>query len=156
MLGRAALLAFAVILVGVSDSRAQLPAPPACNNFGPLREAVEKGGTAIQAASKRKAPVTEICKLFRTFAAASAKMAKFMEDNKSWCGIPDQAVKAAKTNLAQAVKIRTQACNAAANPPRPATPSLSDALGAPTIATPENTKTGRGTFDTLTGNALAR
>jgi hypothetical protein len=53
------------------------------------------------------------------------------------------------------VKIRTQVCNAAAAP-RPAAPSLSDALGGPVIATPENTKTGRGTFDTLTGNALAK
>ena len=84
-------------------------------------------------------------------------MLKFMETNKSACGVPDQAIDAAKTNLKQAVQIRTRVCKAA-EAPRPAPPSLSDALGAPAIATPDNVQTGRrtGTFDTLTGNALAR
>jgi len=153
------LLAFAVVLGGASGAWAQFPAAPpaACNNFMPLRAAVEKAGAAIQAAGKRKAGAPEICKLFRTFARASAKMLKFMEVNKSWCGVPDQALKAAQINMAQAVKIRARACQAAAAP-RPAAPSLSDALGAPVIATPDNIKTkrGTGTFDTLTGNALAR
>jgi hypothetical protein len=155
MPARAALIAFAIVLGGVSPSLAQFPTPAACNDFIPLRDAVQKTGAAIRDAGKRKAPAPEICKLFRRFAAASAKMLKFMETNKTWCGVPDKAIEAAKANVTQAVKIRTRVCQAA-KAPRPAPPSLSDALGAPTIATPGNTKTDRGTFDTLTGNALAR
>jgi len=34
--------------------------------------------------------------------------------------------------------------------------SLSDAIKAPSVDTAKDTKTGRGTFDTLTGNPLAR
>jgi hypothetical protein len=41
----------------------------------------------------------------------------------------------------------------AAQPQRPAGPSLSDALGGP-IPDSSNIKTGRGTFDTLTGTPL--
>ena len=155
MLGRAALIAVAVMLGSVSQSLAQFPPPAACNKFVPLRNAVEKAGAAIRAASKRKAPAPEVCKLFHTFAAAAANMLKFMETNKTWCGVPDKAIQAAKVNFTQAVKVRTRVCQAA-RAPRPPPPKLSDALGAPPIATPGNTKTDRGTFDTLTGNALGR
>jgi hypothetical protein len=154
-LGRAALLAFAVLIGCTSQSWAQFPGTAICNDFLPIRAAVEKGGAAIQAAMKRKAKAPEVCKLFRTFAAASAKMLKFMETNKAVCGVPDQAIEGAKKNLTQARRIRTQACRAA-EAPRPPPPKLSDALGAPPIAAPGNTKTDRGTFDTLTGNALTR
>jgi hypothetical protein len=51
-------------------------------------------------------------------------------------------------------------CDAAANGgagARPAAPTLSDALGStPTVPDATNTKTGKGTYDTLTGNALSR
>ena len=36
----------------------------------------------------------------------------------------------------------------------PAAPSLSDALGTTKLPTPQTTKTGNGTLDTLTGNAI--
>ena len=55
---------------------------------------------------------------------------------------------------AQAGEIRTKVCAAAESvqlAPRP--PSLSDALGGP-IPDANNIKTGRGTFDTLTGTPL--
>ena len=50
--------------------------------------------------------------------------------------------------------IRGKVCHAAtAGPAAPAPPSLSDVLTAP-IADSTNIKTGRGTFDTLTGTPL--
>ena len=84
-------------------------------------------------------------------------MVKFLEDNKIWCGMPDQAIKQVKANHDKTLKIRTG--SAAAAPPATAAPRrrrLSDALGTPSVDTHDNTKTGRGTFDTLTGNPLAR
>jgi hypothetical protein len=35
-------------------------------------------------------------------------------------------------------------------------PTLSDAIGTPSVDTAGNTKTGRGTLDTLNGNPLAK
>jgi hypothetical protein len=40
--------------------------------------------------------------------------------------------------------------------PTAAPPSLSDALGTSRLPTPETTKSGSGTLDTLTGSALSR
>jgi hypothetical protein len=44
---------------------------------------------------------------------------------------------------------------AEAPPPRPAGPSLSDALTSP-VPDANNIKTGRGTFDTLTGSPIGK
>ena len=56
-----------------------------------------------------------------------------------------------------ATQLAKQVCDVAAQGgPRPAGPSLSDALGSATVPDASTTKTGRGTFDTLTGNALAK
>ena len=61
-----------------------------------------------------------------------------------------------KQSRAKSDDIRNRVCQAAAaGPPRPAAPSLSDALNAP-VPDSNNIKTGRGTFDTLTGSPLSR
>jgi len=66
-----------------------------------------------------------------------------------------------KSNHDRTLKIRDQVCGggpmgAGAAPPPPPTPRLSDELGIGRIPGPSTTSTGRGTFDTLTGNPLAR
>jgi hypothetical protein len=91
--------------------------------------------------------------LFNAFSAAEAKMMKYAEDNSVWCGIPPQVLTGIKQAHAKTTEIRTKVCQAAAAPPRPAGPSLSDALSAP-VTDSSNIKTGRGTFDTLTGTPL--
>ena len=54
------------------------------------------------------------------------------------------------------MQIRARVCEAAAHPPiAPHAPTLSDALGTPTPVDSTNIKSGRGTFDTLTGTPLA-
>ena len=61
-----------------------------------------------------------------------------------------------KANHAKTIQIRNQVCSAAPVA-APAGPSFSDALGGPIIADDTSAKQpGRGTFDTLTGNALSR
>ena len=60
---------------------------------------------------------------------------------------------ASKTNHERTLKFRDTVC---AETPQAKPPSLSDALGTPTLDTAKNTKTGKGTFDTLTGNPLAK
>ena len=123
-------------------------------DFVTLRADAEKKAKLIQAASQRKAPPKEACALFNSFAAAELKMIKYAQENTARCGIPPEAVSQMKKGHVNTANIRTKVCQAAAaGPPRPAAPSLSDALNAP-IADSDNIKTGRGTFDTLTGTPL--
>ena len=125
-----------------------------CAQFPAIREDVEKGGAAIKAASERKAPREEACPLFKTFVLREAKMLKFLETNRTVCGVPPNIITQIKTNHAGSIRIRNQLCSAA--PAAAQGPSLSDALGGPIIADDTTTKKGHGIFDTLTGSPLAR
>ena len=127
-----------------------------CQTFPEIRSDVEKNALAIRAAGERKATREEVCPLFKIFAAKEARMIKFLVSNQALCGVPNEAIKAAKANHTKTLQIRNQVCSAA--PAAAAGPSLSDALGGPIIADDTTAKQpGRGgTFDTLTGNALSR
>lgn len=162
LLHRAVALAVALLLTGLAEASAQQAAPPAqmppcLQQFVPLRQDVEKRMATTQAAINRKAPATELCRLFTQFTEAETKMIKYVEDAGLWCGFPPDALPGMKANHAKALDYRKQACNAAAAgaQQRPAAPSLSDALGAP-IPDASTTRTGRGTLDSLTGNPIAR
>ena len=148
--------------VGTRIASAQMPgmpgmqAPPAsspCDGFLPLRDDAQKKGLAIGAAEKRHADRQELCKVVSAFSTAEEKAALFLEKNKGWCGVPDQAISSAKEMHAKTVKFREMVCAPA---PQPRVPTLSDAMGASNVDTAKNTKTGAGTFDTLTGNPLAK
>ena len=133
---------------------AQQQQPPPCiQEFLKLRNDAENKGKAIKAASERKASPQEACKLFSAFTGAEAKMIKYATENSVWCGIPPQIVEQMKQGHAKASEMRTKVCQAAAAPARATGPSLSDALAAP-VADSNNIRTGRGTFDTLTGSPL--
>jgi len=153
---RAALLALAIVLAAPAAALAQ--GAPQCADFTKLRSDAEEKAGAIRAASQRKAERKEICTLLQKFATAESSMIKFLETNKVWCGVPDEAIKNAKTNHVKTLKVRTAACagDQIGNGPKPKAPTLSDALNTPSVDTRENTRPGRGTFDTLTGSPLAR
>jgi len=129
--------------------------PPVCLEFPPIRDAAEKDGLAIRAASDRKAAREEICALFNKFVGTEARMVKFLETNQKVCGVPPDAIKHVKGQHAKSQQIRKQVCSAGGGGGPAAAPSLSDALGSP-VLTDEAPKPGRGTFDTLTGRPLAR
>lgn len=159
-LRRAMCVAACLVPVVAGSAAAQTPpaaggqqAPPCFEEFGKLREATEKRAIAIREAGQRKADPKEACGLFNAFVAAEAKMIKYATDNQVWCGIPAQIVDGMKKGHVQSTAIRTKVCNAAAAPARPAAPTLSDALTGP-VPDANNIKTGRGTFDTLTGSPL--
>ena len=157
---RRALLIAACVLPSAAAMAASPfePAPPqqepACvKEFMKLRDEAGKKASAIREASARKATAPEACKLFNVFVAAEAKMMKYAETNSVWCGIPPQVVTGIKQSHVKALEIRTRVCQAAAQPARPAGPTLSDALTAP-VTDSSNIKPGGGTFDTLTGTPL--
>jgi hypothetical protein len=133
----------------------QAPNPQeACfRDFGKLRDEAQKRAAAIRDANERHATPKEACGLFNAFGAVESKMIKYAIDNTARCGIPPQIIENLKQQHAKSSEIRTQVCRAAAAPPRPTGPTLSDTLSGP-VPGANNIKTGRGTFDTLTGTPL--
>ena len=124
-----------------------------CLTFPAIREEVEKGAATIREAGERKLTREQVCPLFQAFAAKEEKLVKFLVTNQKLCGVPPNVITQVKANHAKTLQIRKNVCSAA---PAAAAPTLSDALGGPIIADDTSVKSGRGTFDTLTGNALQR
>lgn len=136
--------------------------PPAdcMKTFMPLREETEKRAKLIKAASDRKAPPEEACKLLINFAGAEGKLLKFIETNSRRCGIPPQVGQQLKGGFTNTEKMKNMVCKVAEMRAKggggPPAPSLSEALGSTTIPQAQTTTSGGATFDTLGGNALAR
>jgi len=147
-------LALSALAAGPPAALAQ-SVPSQCNAFGQLRSDAEKKAVAVRTALAHKSERKEICTLVQRFYTAEDVVLKFLETNKTWCGIPDEAIAVAKTNHERTLKFRTAACTEVpAAKPRP--PSLSDAINTPSVDTAGNTRTGHGTLDSLTGNPLAK
>ena len=147
---------------GAANAQFQPPAvpqqqqePPCVQEFFKLRGEAEKKGLAIKAANERKASPQEACQLFGAFIAAQTKMLKYASENTVWCGIPPQVIDNIKQSVTKISEVRTRVCQAAASPQHQAGPSLSDALSNP-VPDSKNIKTGRGTFDTLTGSPIGK
>jgi hypothetical protein len=134
----------------------QMGGPPPsgiCASFPKLRDEAKVKAEAISAVGKRKGDRKEMCAAVQIFTAAEEKVVKFLDDNKTACGVPQQAVTQAKAMHANTMKFRDTVC---AEGPKAKAPTLSDAIGTTPLDTSTNTKTGRGTLDTLTGNPLAK
>ena len=152
-LSMAVALALTATAAGMTEASAQM-SPSPCDGFIPLRDDAKQKAMAIGVAEKRHAPPKELCTTVSRFYLAEAAALKFLESNKTWCGVPDEAIAAAKATHEKTLKFRDIVCNPSAQQ-RPAQ-TLSDALGGPTLDTAKNTKTNTGTFNTLTGNPLAK
>ena len=150
----AAALAFLALGEAIDTASAQ-SMPAQCNAFIQLRDDAQKKALAVRTAVEHKVERKEICALVTRYFSAESVVLKFLEDNKTWCGIPLEAIKAAKDNHEHTAKFRTAACQEAPVG-KPKEPSLSDAIGTPSVDTGANTRTGRGTLDSLNGNPLAR
>jgi hypothetical protein len=90
-------LAAAFVTLHAGQAGAQGAPPPASGpsegcmkEFVPLREEAEKRGKLIKAASDRKAPPDEACKLIASYGEAEISMIKYVEANSAKCGFPSQ------------------------------------------------------------------
>ena len=128
--------------------------PPCIAEFMKLRGVVEKQGMAAKALQASHPTREAMCKAIQIFAAAEEKMVSYADANASGCGIPPDAIKQMKGGHAKTMQIRQQICSAGPTA-APAAPTLSDALGVGPSPM-QGPKTSKGTFDTLTGNALTR
>lgn len=129
-----------------------------CNSeFLPLRQDAEKRAGAIKAAAAKKSQ-PELCAAFKNFAAAEAKMVKYVTDNSAACGIPPKIGQEMKATHSKTLQTRDRICSANAGPAAaPPAPSLSDALGTSRVPGGSGTNVQKGgTFNTLTGNPIAR
>jgi hypothetical protein len=135
---------------------------PACmDGFLPLRKEAERRGNLIKAASDRRAPPAEACKLIGNFSQSEVKMIKYVESHAQKCGIPGQIRDQLVAGHKNTEKLLKQVCGIAqqqAQQPRgPAGPSLSEVLGSSaSLPAANTTKRGGSTFDTLNGNVLTR
>jgi translation initiation factor 2B subunit (eIF-2B alpha/beta/delta family) len=83
-----------------------------------LRAEIQKHGTAIQEANKRKASVQEACRLFKSYLSAETKFVNSLEENSQACGVPAEAIKQVREGHAKAGQIGKQVCDATARGPR--------------------------------------
>jgi hypothetical protein len=103
----------------VMDRFAAPPAPPisasevCMKEFVPLREDAEKRGKLIKAASERKAPPDEACKLIASFSQAEVKMMKYVEANAQKCAIPPQIAEQLKAGHKNTEALREKVCTVA-------------------------------------------
>ncbi|MFT0860488.1 hypothetical protein [Ancylobacter sp. G4_0304] len=127
-----------------------------------LRGDLEKRGQAIQSASSKKRPPTELCPIFRNFVSAQQKFYDYLNTNKARCGVPNDILPKMKENLASVSSVRNKVCDAAkaqaaggGGPSGPPTQgAVSSGLGLPSgLPSTANSRPG-GVFDTLGGNAL--
>jgi hypothetical protein len=133
--------------------------PPCFKDFAPLRAEAEKRAGAIKVGMEKKLPREEICTLFKSFAAAEAKVVKFILTNSQSCGIPPEAGAQMKANHTRSLRTQKQVCDggAVAGAQKPTGPGLSEALGtnrplgASDPGAPQS-----GTLNTLSGNVLSR
>jgi len=127
--------------------------PPCMAEFSKLRDDVQKRGLAAKAAGQRKVSREEMCKHITAYSAAELKWVKYTEANVTSCGIPAEVVTQLKQVHTNTEQTKEKICAAG---PAAAPPSLSDALGTSRLPTPETTKSGSGTLDTLTGSVIQR
>src|SRR5207302_8449200 len=106
-----------------------------------------KRGQARQAAGQKKAPPEELCKLFKAFLSSEDKMLKGLDEHSATCGVPPEVLKQVKAGHSKASQMSKQICEVAAQGPRQAGPTLSDALGTtPLVPDASTAKKGPSTF----------
>jgi hypothetical protein len=133
----------------------QQSGPPCMAEFLPLREEAEKRAAVLRTAIDKKTARPELCQMFRRFSEAEEKVVKYASSHQVACNVPAHAIAEMKKNHAKTAQVREKVC--APEPvAKPAGPNLGEVLGTRSLPTPETMRPGGGTFDTLTGNPLAR
>ncbi|MDQ0347644.1 hypothetical protein J2S76_002068 [Ancylobacter vacuolatus] len=148
---------------GVSAPQQANPDAANCQSqVAKLREELETRGGALQGATKKKLPPSELCPMFRSFANAQQAFYSFLNTNKAKCGVPDDILVKFKENVASVNTTRNRVCEVAkmqesgggggpGGPPPQGSVSagLGLSTGLPTMEAPPG-----GVFDTLGGDAL--
>jgi len=127
---RGCAVTLAVLALATAIRGAAAQGAPQCGQFQGLNATTQQKANAVQVAMKAKVDRKEICKLMTSFVASESLVVKFLVDNKTWCGVPDQLVTNAKAAHEKSVKFRDAACTEG---PSPKVPTLSDAIKSPSV-----------------------
>jgi clan AA aspartic protease (TIGR02281 family) len=103
-------VALSLIAVVAALREAETQTSAYCNNFLLLRVSAQQAAAAVRTATERKAKREEVCALVKRSTTAEAMMVKFLEDYKTSCGVPDQAVQQAKANHEKTLRFRAAIC----------------------------------------------
>jgi len=117
---RSALLAAAIVMAMPDHARAQLTnmpgmhnsPPAACRDLLALRDESDLYAAAIEGAKARKLSLATVCRYFRNYDAAMAKILRGLETYGQSCGIPT-TIDHIKAVRAQAEKTAQRVCDAA-------------------------------------------
>ncbi|GLK82944.1 hypothetical protein [Ancylobacter defluvii] len=132
-------------------------------NVGKLRTDIEARGGALQAATKKKLPPSELCPLFRNFASSQQKFLTYLRTNKTKCGVPDEVLTKLRENTTSISGVRDKVCKVAADmqsgggsgpsgPPQQG--AVAAGLGLSSGLPGVSANKPGGVFDTLGGSAL--
>jgi len=119
---RAVTIAVALVVASASGAAAQFfnaprsTPPSVCGTFAPLQDEAQQGMAAIKSANERKAPREEFCQIFTRMSGTLGKVSKFLDQNKSTCNIPAEAIQRAKLDHSRVLTYRKQACAVAGGP----------------------------------------
>jgi hypothetical protein len=110
--------ALPVLLLGVGLPTLVAPAWADCNeDMGKImqrREAVIQELNASAKATGGKLDPTSACPRLRKLVGMESDLLTYMNKNKDWCSIPDQAIENAATGHNKTAQTANQACNIAA------------------------------------------
>jgi hypothetical protein len=79
----------------------------------PLRNDVEERGKLIKAASARRAPLDEACKLIAGYALSEIRLIRYFDANAAKCGIPPEVSDRLKVGHKNTEAMRQTVCAAA-------------------------------------------
>jgi hypothetical protein len=82
-------------------------------DFIPLREEAERRGKLIKAASDRRAPPDEACKLIGDFGEAEARMIKYVEVHAVVCSVPARVTEQLKATHQRTARLQQKVCDLA-------------------------------------------
>ena len=111
------LLFTATLLSGSLGGSAAFAQASGCTDIQPMllqRKSIGERISSATAGGKKQIDPRRACTDFGALVSNGDKLIKWSETNKQWCQIPDQFLQSVKDDHSRAVKIRGQACGAAA------------------------------------------
>lgn len=112
-------------LLAIGNAALAQPSPQ-CNVFVELREDAQRKALAVRTAVEQKMDRRNVCALVQRYYEAETAVVKFLEDNETFCGIPDKAIAAARDNHDHTSKFLA-ACREGIDAPSTETPVIGPA-----------------------------
>jgi hypothetical protein len=85
-----------------------------CREIGTKLEERAKIVEQINALGSDNVDPRQACRLFRSLDENGQKVGEFLDDNQTWCQIPNDFVEGFREDQTRVASVRTEACNAAA------------------------------------------